>query len=58
MVIATLADIMAILTLHCPQFTMPRALGAPRLAFTAVAGAVLGLLLGAGAAIGVAPDRA
>jgi putative ABC transport system permease protein len=60
-VIAMLAGIMAILTLHRRQFAVLRALGAPRLyiflcvwtqiAFVAVTGAVLGLLLGAGAAL-------
>jgi putative ABC transport system permease protein len=60
-VIATLAGIMAILTLHRRQFAVLRALGAPRLyiflcvwtqiAFIAVAGAVIGLALGAGAAL-------
>jgi len=59
-VIAMLAGIMAILTLHRRQFAILRALGAPRLyiflcvwaqiAFIAVAGALLGLLLGSGAA--------
>ncbi len=59
-VVAMLAGIMAILTLHRRQFAVLRALGAPRLyiflcvwaqiAFVAVAGAVVGLLLGAGAA--------
>jgi putative ABC transport system permease protein len=59
-VIAMLAGIMAILTLHRRQFAVLRALGAPRLyiflcvwtqiAFVAVAGALIGLLLGAGAA--------
>jgi len=60
-VIAMLAGVMAILTLHRRQFAVLRALGAPRLyiflcvwtqiAFVAVAGAILGLLLGAGAAL-------
>jgi putative ABC transport system permease protein len=59
-VIAMLAGIMAILTLHRRQFAVLRALGAPRLyiflcvwaqiAFVAIAGALIGLLLGAGAA--------
>ena len=59
-VVAMLAGIMAILTLHRRQFAVLRALGAPRLyiflcvwmqtAFIAVAGALMGLLLGAGAA--------
>jgi putative ABC transport system permease protein len=59
-VIAMLAGVMAILTLHRRQFAVLRALGAPRLyiflcvwsqiAVIAVAGALLGLLLGAGAA--------
>src|SRR5258708_40281764 len=54
-----LAGVMAILTRHRRQFAILRALGAPRLyifltvwmqiAFIAVAGALLGLLLGAGA---------
>src|SRR6516164_1136908 len=62
-VIAMLAGVMAILTLHRRQFAVLRALGAPRLyiflcvwtqiAVIAVAGALLGLLLGAGAAVGV-----
>jgi putative ABC transport system permease protein len=62
-VIAMLAGVMAILTLHRRQFAVLRALGAPRLyiflcvwtqiAVIAVAGALAGLLLGAGAAIGV-----
>jgi putative ABC transport system permease protein len=60
-VIAMLAGVMAILTLHRRQFAVLRALGAPRLyiflcvwaqiAVIAVAGALIGLLLGAGAAI-------
>ena len=59
-VVAMLAGIMAILTLHRRQFAVLRALGAPRLyiflcvwmqtAFIAVAGALMGLLLGAAAA--------
>jgi putative ABC transport system permease protein len=59
-VIAMLAGIVAILTLHRRQYAVLRALGAPRLyiflcvwtqiAFVAIAGAVIGLLLGAGAA--------
>jgi putative ABC transport system permease protein len=62
-VIAMLAGVMAILTLHRRQFAVLRALGVPRLyiflcvwaqiAVIAVAGAVIGLLLGAGAAIAV-----
>ena len=62
-VIAMLAGIMAILTLHRRQFAVLRALGAPRLyiflcvwtqiAVIAAAGALLGLLLGSGAAIAV-----
>jgi len=62
-VVAMLAGVMAILTLHRRQFAVLRALGAPRLyiflcvwtqiAVIAVAGALLGLLLGAGAAVGV-----
>jgi putative ABC transport system permease protein len=62
-VIAMLAGVMAILTLHRKQFAVLRALGAPRLyifvcvwtqiAVIAVAGALLGLLLGAGAAVAV-----
>ena len=58
-VIAMLAGVMAILTLHRRQFAVLRALGAPRryifltvwmqIAFIAVSGALLGLLLGAGA---------
>jgi putative ABC transport system permease protein len=62
-VIAMLAGVMAILTLHRRQFAVLRALGAPRLyiflcvwtqiAVIAAAGALIGLLLGAGAAIGV-----
>jgi putative ABC transport system permease protein len=62
-VIAMLAGVMAILTLHRRQFAVLRALGAPRLyiflcvwsqiAVVAVAGALAGLLLGAGAAIAV-----
>jgi putative ABC transport system permease protein len=62
-VIAMLAGVMAVLTLHRRQFAVLRALGAPRLyiflcvwtqiAVIAVAGALVGLLLGAGAAIGV-----
>jgi hypothetical protein len=62
-VIAMLAGVMAILTLHRRQFAVLRALGAPRLyiflcvwtqiAVIAVAGALIGLGLGAGAAIGV-----
>ena len=62
-VIAMLAGVMAILTLHRRQFAVLRALGAPRLyiflcvwaqiAVIAVAGALIGLLLGAGAAIAV-----
>ena len=57
--IAMIAGVMAILTLHRRQFAVLRALGAPRLyiflavwaqiAFIAIAGALLGLLLGAGA---------
>jgi len=60
-VIAMLAGVMAILTLHRRQFAVLRALGAPRLyifltvwmqiAFIAVAGALLGLLLGARASL-------
>lgn len=60
-VIAMLAGVMAILTLHRRQFAVLRALGAPRLyvffcvwtqiAVIAVAGALLGLALGAGAAV-------
>jgi putative ABC transport system permease protein len=60
-VIAMLAGVMAILTLHRRQFAVLRALGAPRLyiflcvwtqiALVAVAGAIIGLLLGAGAAL-------
>jgi putative ABC transport system permease protein len=60
-VIAMLAGVMAILTLHRRQFAVLRALGAPRLyiflcvwtqiAFVAGAGAIIGLLLGAGAAL-------
>ena len=59
-VLAMLAGVMAILSLHRKQFTILRALGAPRLyiflcvwgqvAAIAVAGALLGLLLGAAAA--------
>lgn len=55
-VLAMLAGVMAILTLHRRQFGVLRALGAPRLyiflcvwgqiAFIAIAGALLGLLLG------------
>jgi ABC-type antimicrobial peptide transport system permease subunit len=55
--------LMAILTLHRRQFAVLRALGATRLhiilcvwtqiAVIAVAGALVGLLLGSGAAIGV-----
>jgi putative ABC transport system permease protein len=62
-VLAMLAGVMAILTLHRRQFAVLRALGAPRLyiflcvwaqiAVIAVAGAVSGLLLGAGAALAV-----
>ena len=62
-VIAMLAGVMAILTLHRRQFAVLRALGAPRLyiflcvwtqiAVIAVTGALIGLVLGAGAAIGV-----
>ena len=62
-VIAMLAGVMAILTLHRRQFAVLRALGAPRLyiflcvwtqiAVIAVAGALLGLLIGSGAAIAV-----
>jgi putative ABC transport system permease protein len=62
-VIAMLAGVMAILTLHRRQFAVLRALGAPRLyiflcvwtqiAVIAVAGALIGLLLGAGAAVAV-----
>jgi putative ABC transport system permease protein len=62
-VIAMLAGVMAILTLHRRQFAVLRALGAPRLyiflcvwaqiAVIAVAGALSGLLLGAGAAMAV-----
>jgi putative ABC transport system permease protein len=62
-VIAMLAGVMAILTLHRRQFAVLRALGAPRLyiflcvwtqiAVIAVTGALIGLALGAGAAIGV-----
>lgn len=58
-VVAMLAGVTAILTLHRRQFAVLRALGAPRLyifltvwmqiAFVAVAGALLGLLLGVGA---------
>jgi putative ABC transport system permease protein len=57
-VIAMLAGVMAILTLHRRQFGVLRALGAPRFylflcvwgqtAFIAIMGAVLGLLLGTG----------
>jgi putative ABC transport system permease protein len=60
-VIAMLAGIVAILTLHRRQYAVLRALGAPRLyiflcvwtqiAFVAIAGAIIGLLLGAGAAL-------
>jgi putative ABC transport system permease protein len=60
-VIAMLAGVMAVLTLHRRQFAVLRALGAPRsyvflcvwaqIAFIAVTGALLGLLLGAGASI-------
>ena len=60
-VIAMLAGVMAILTLHRRQFGVLRALGAPRLflflcvwgqtAFIAIAGALLGLLLGTGAVL-------
>jgi putative ABC transport system permease protein len=60
-VIAMLAGVMAILTLHRRQFAVLRALGAPRLyiflcvwtqiAVIAVVGALLGLLLGAGVAV-------
>jgi putative ABC transport system permease protein len=62
-VLAMLAGVMAILTLHRRQFAVLRALGAPRLyiflcvwaqiAVIAVAGALCGLLLGAGAAMAV-----
>ena len=62
-VIAMLAGVMAILTLHRRQFAVLRALGAPRLyiflcvwtqiAVIAIAGALLGLLLGAGAAMAI-----
>jgi putative ABC transport system permease protein len=62
-VIAMLAGVMAILTLHRRQFAVLRALGAPRLyifacvwtqiAVIAAAGALIGLLLGAGAAVAV-----
>jgi putative ABC transport system permease protein len=62
-VIAMLAGVMAIMTLHRRQFAVLRALGAPRLyiflcvwmqiAVIAVMGALIGLVLGAGAAIGV-----
>jgi len=62
-VIAMLAGVMAILTLHRRQFAVLRALGAPRLyiflcvwtqiAVIAVAGALIGLLLGADAAVAV-----
>jgi len=62
-VLAMLAGVMAILTLHRRQFAVLRALGAPRLyiflcvwaqiAVIAVAGALSGLLLGAGAAMAV-----
>jgi putative ABC transport system permease protein len=62
-VVAMLAGVMAILTLHRRQFAVLRALGAPRLyiflcvwtqiAVIAVAGALIGLLLGAGAAMAV-----
>jgi putative ABC transport system permease protein len=60
-VIAMLAGVMAILTLHRRQFAVLRALGAPRLyiflcvwtqiAVIAVAGALAGLLLGGGVAV-------
>jgi putative ABC transport system permease protein len=60
-VVAMLAGVMAILTLHRRQFGVLRALGAPRLylflcvwgqtAFIAIAGALLGLLLGTGAVL-------
>jgi putative ABC transport system permease protein len=60
-VVAMLAGVMAILTLHRRQFGVLRALGAPRLyvflcvwgqtAFIAVAGALLGLALGTGAVV-------
>jgi putative ABC transport system permease protein len=60
-VIAMLAGVMAILTLHRRQFAVLRALGAPRLyiflcvwtqiAVIAVVGALIGLLFGAGAAM-------
>jgi putative ABC transport system permease protein len=62
-VIAMLAGVMAILTLHRRQFAVLRALGAPRLyiflcvwtqiAVIAVAGSLIGLLLGVGAAMAV-----
>jgi putative ABC transport system permease protein len=62
-VIAMLAGVMAILTLHRRQFAVLRALGAPRLyiflcvwtqiAVIAVVGALSGLLLGAGAAVAI-----
>jgi putative ABC transport system permease protein len=60
-VVAMLAGVMAILTLHRRQFGVLRALGAPRLylflcvwgqtAFIAVTGALLGLALGTGAVV-------
>jgi len=60
-VVAMLAGVMAILTLHRRQFAVLRALGAPRLyiflcvwtqiAVIAVIGALIGLLLGAGVAV-------
>ncbi len=60
-VLAMLAGVVAILSLHRRQFAVLRALGAPRMyiflcvwgqvVFIAVLGAVLGLLIGAGAAM-------
>jgi putative ABC transport system permease protein len=60
-VVAMLAGVMAILTLHRRQFGVLRALGAPRLylflcvwgqiAFIAITGALVGLLLGAAASL-------
>ena len=59
--LSMLAGVVAILSLHRRQFAILRALGAPRLyiflcvwgqvAFIAIAGALLGLALGAGAAV-------
>jgi putative ABC transport system permease protein len=62
-VLAMLAGVMAVLTLHRRQFAVLRALGAPRayiflcvwaqVAVVAIAGALLGLVFGAGASLAV-----